>query len=548
MNNQIGVLIQEFLTNHSKQSIGAIKNSISATVNYYLDSLCSSEDAVDEIRNRIYEDVFNNIGKLNNLNDFYNFVRKYTRNQIRTDNIDRYSFDNDYLNYMDSYTEEKTDNTAVLDDDIVRQSLEKLDCKERMVFLMKYYDGLQIDTIADELDINTDMVKGIISKAQNIIRENDVTDDKLIDNLKHSLATLERRHQNNTVINNTNLSNINNNNFNSNQSVNQAYVAPTQNGSWLKSLSAPITLLAIFIVVGLLTGMLTISKTYPYARMDYVKSVTTTYDSSDEVISVVTEKYEDGQLVENIEKTRDDTVTTEYKYDDNRMQIEYKQSSRENGLKSWYRRLINTKGDIVKVLYFDEDGYQTSTLEQKYRYNLFGLRTSLSVEPDDTDGYSYKYFYDLKGRLTKEEQYDADDNLVWLSEYKYDFRGNRTLSHHESFTSDYSYDTENTFDRNNMLKETQRYYNGNITYIGHYKNGRIQEEENYDTSGNLSSYVTYEYDSKGRQILKETRDNNDELIEYTKNVYDSSNRLIKSYTYDADDNLKSYQKTEYYNR
>ena len=547
MNNQIGVLIQEFLTNHSQQSIDAIKNSVSATVNYYLDSLCSGEDNVDEIRNRIYEDVFNNISNLNNLNDFYNFVRRYVRNQIRTNNIDRYSFDNDYLNYVDSYTDEKRDNVAVLDDNTIRQLLEKLDCKEKMVFLMRYYDGLQIDTIADELNINADMVKGVISKAENIIKENNETNNTIIDNFKHSLATLGRRHQNNTVINNTNFNNVNNN-INHKQNVTQAYVAPVEKGSWLKSLSAPLILLAIFLVVGLLTGMLKISKTYSYAMKDYVKSVTTTYDSSDEVISVVTEKYEDGQLVENIEKTKDDTITTQYKYDDNRIQVEYKQSSRENGLKQWYRQIRNTNGDVVKVIYYDEDGYESSVLEQTFKYNLFNLRTSVNVEPEDTDGYSYKYTYDLKGRLIKEEQYDADDNLVWLSEYKYDFRGNRTFSHYESLTSNYSYDYENIYDRNNMLKETQRYYNENLTYVGHYKNGKIQEEENYDTSGNLSSYVTYEYDSKGRLILKELRGLDNMLFEYTKNSYDSSNRLIKSATYDSDDNLKSYMRIEYFNR
>ena len=535
MNNTTINLLQDYLTTHSQESINGIKDSISNIVDFYVRNLCKN-DVYDVVKNNIYVNVLSNIDKLENINDYYDCVKRIIRQEIIAYDQDEYIFDNDdYLNYVNDYPIEETiNNTDVeYDEDFIIQTLVKLNSQEKMVFLMKYYDDMQPQAIASELNSDVDVIKGIISKASNKIKENDES-GVLFNNLKYSLNNLSRKHLNNNAV----MSNIN-----VSQRTIQNNIPVSQNSFPWPKITTLLALTAILVLLGSLTGIIKITKSYPVNRVDYVRKITTTYNSDNDVTSTLQEEYENMRIVKSTKETNNDTEIYEYKYDENGSEIECKHTS--NGSFYWYKTKYNAVGDIIKRIYYDEYGDETQTDEYLIKYNLNNLRKHTEIVSDGITIQNNDYTYDLKGRLIELDIYDGDDNLKQTSLYEYDGRGNRTF-YSFSISDGYNYSVDNVYDKNDVLIESNNYSYGELQSTTYYKD-RLREREDRYSSGSLTSYTTYEYDRKGNMILTETyRDNN--LTELTKNSYDRNNRLINSYTYDSNGNLKSYQEIEYFNR
>jgi RNA polymerase sigma-70 factor (ECF subfamily) len=161
----------------------------------YLYKLCydyvqNEQDAMD-ITQEIYIKVFKNISKYDEKLPFHPWLRKIAVNtcinfkRSMKKNVVSMSSNVDNENYLEEVIASGMDvESEVFNRDLgrkIRENIEGLDSKYRMILVLRYYEGLSYEEISSVLKIPLGTVKTNIYRARNLLKE------KLKENLEVDL-------------------------------------------------------------------------------------------------------------------------------------------------------------------------------------------------------------------------------------------------------------------------------------------------------------------------------------------------------------------------
>jgi hypothetical protein len=250
---------------------------------------------------------------------------------------------------------------------------------------------------------------------------------------------------------------------------------------------------------------------------------------------------------------------------------------------------------IIEVIYYGYPGKLEERKRTIYHYNENGflIEKSAPVRALDANYFNIKYFYDDKGKLSREELVKVDpfDNTFFniISRYGYDEKGRLVNSESKyQVGSDFRIEKYNYDEQSNVI---QVYSNdsGEGEYINFYKydlknklilserfvrrNNKdelintIRYEYNYDSTGLITQSAKYydstgyeksyfEYDEAGRKITEVLINSwsRGSMINYD---YDENGKLVKTRTtnsmedftmfqYDPNGNLLLEKTVDYY--
>jgi RNA polymerase sigma-70 factor (ECF subfamily) len=151
----------------------------------YLYRLCYSyvqneQDALD-IAQEVYIKIFNNISKFDDKMPFHPWFRKVAVNTCinfkrasRYDTVSLNAKDEDDKSLEEVVAAKNDVESEVLDKELgllIKENLECLKPKHRMVLVLRYYEGLSYEEIASVLKEPLGTVKTDIYRARNILKE-----------------------------------------------------------------------------------------------------------------------------------------------------------------------------------------------------------------------------------------------------------------------------------------------------------------------------------------------------------------------------------------
>ena len=231
-------------------------------------------------------------------------------------------------------------------------------------------------------------------------------------------------------------------------------------------------------------------------------------------------------------------------------------------------------GASLKEAYTEGGETAEESIQVNLSLNDKNLLEILETEYSEDDKYTYKYSYDDKGNLTKEEyaadhstynyireyEYDENRNIIktirhdddgdtYVYEYTYDKNGN-VLKSVETYTSDsysrreiieYTYDSHN----NEIKREsTHSYVSDNynstdttvyVTNNTYNTQGNLIKRVEFNSFGEVDRTYEYEYDADGN-MLKNSCDYSYGDSRKTEYTYDKSGNIVKEvYTYSDND-------------
>ena len=143
----------------------------------------------------------------------------------------------------------------------------------------------------------------------------------------------------------------------------------------------------------------------------------------------------------------------------------------DGGILGSRQETVVREGNTETITYEPNDhsnSYEVVTYDANDRPSK---RCSYSVENDSLLGY-WIYERDADGKVTKLSEYRADDELDYYTTYEYDAAGHRIKS------------TINNVDSPSWNRTTTYIYNGQ---------GDMTRENDYDSTGALERYFTYQY-------------------------------------------------------
>lgn len=245
------------------------------------------------------------------------------------------------------------------------------------------------------------------------------------------------------------------------------------------------------------------------------------------------EKYKEYTYDKNGNKIQDKTFDSTgeidywylYEYDEKGNVVVTKSLDNSGKLMEWNEASYDTEGTLLRKDYFNKDGVLNGW--SSYSYDKKGnLIKNESFDQDGNASGRIEYTYDDSGALIIEAYYESDDNLSTLYVYEYDEDGNR--SEWSDYNVDGIADYKHKFD----------------------KDGNELEFIAFEDNGDISVWVSYEYNSYGDPICKifyEVDGTEDFRIiyEYEKE-YDEEDRLIKETAYEDGDimYIKEYEVCE----
>lgn len=210
--------------------------------------------------------------------------------------------------------------------------------------------------------------------------------------------------------------------------------------------------------------------------------------------------------------------------------------------------MYNKQGNRSFTEVYGDDGGLASTTTVLYGPHNIEIGTSVKYPSGSTDrtetirsivGERYIYVssidwgddeqrlrissYDLLGHIFESRDYDENETLFSLDEYKLDR---------------YGY----------IIERTWTYYpnNGNKIVTIYDAQGDEQTETVYYADGTVEfTQYEYEYDEENRLSQRIEKDENGLAKGHTEYTYDSLGRIVKEANFDGDDNIRSWRETTY---
>ncbi|MCR5783471.1 MAG: hypothetical protein K6G90_12155 [Clostridia bacterium] len=207
----------------------------------------------------------------------------------------------------------------------------------------------------------------------------------------------------------------------------------------------------------------------------------------------------DGNFVTKTRVDTDGAAVAEYYDNDGKLIESHKWADGADTGHTLYT--YNDDGDISVEESFGSDGKPDSVVQ--YNYSDGTLAGSSRTTYSD-------------GASTGSEYYNSEGKLTQRSEYEYD--GTKLMK----ITR---YDAED-----NMIGSTTYKYN---------KKGYIVKVSEFDEDGNLSSYSALTYDKSNNIVRTDYYDKDDNLTVYMINEYNENGKRVSTTRYDADGNVLS---------
>ena len=225
----------------------------------------------------------------------------------------------------------------------------------------------------------------------------------------------------------------------------------------------------------------------------------------------------------------------------------------ENKLEESVLEEFNTNGDLLKKIYFGDDGAITDEFINKYDKNNNLVRSDVLKNG--------KYIRGFEIIINNEERtllltwYDENKKITSSEIYNYDNKGNRikitefNASSKISAQIDYMYDKHGnstqsitTNPRNGKKSKTLYKYNSlnlktEIQMFNEKEERTFKTANQYDKSGNLTAEIRFNDDgSEKSKIVYTYNDNNDKESRITKYEFQDKNKVDFNYRYDANGN------------
>ncbi|MFM9052643.1 MAG: hypothetical protein ACKOKF_10085 [Bacteroidota bacterium] len=159
------------------------------------------------------------------------------------------------------------------------------------------------------------------------------------------------------------------------------------------------------------------------------------------------------------------------------------------------------KGQVVTVVRFDEEG-EFDYREEMF-YDLEGSITHRNKTDKDGKPLGSLVFIKESKDSIDEKELDAEGRLMTLTTFKYDEKGNETLSEQRKADGSLISGVYTTYDESGkVLERRHKDFFSKIVRYAYDENGRMIAQEMLDASGLLLRKNVYEYDENGR-ISKE---------------------------------------------
>ncbi len=135
--------------------------------------IAKSKEIADEVVQQTFISFWENRNFINIHKDLksylYTMVKNGTYNYLKSNKI-RKDYENEYVSF--TVNNEKTEIDDQLFKEKLKWAIEQLPEKCRIVYCLKYMEGLTYDEIANYLDISSNTVDNHIQKALKMLREN----------------------------------------------------------------------------------------------------------------------------------------------------------------------------------------------------------------------------------------------------------------------------------------------------------------------------------------------------------------------------------------
>ncbi|MFC2086926.1 hypothetical protein ACFLSA_02030 [Bacteroidota bacterium] len=243
------------------------------------------------------------------------------------------------------------------------------------------------------------------------------------------------------------------------------------------------------------------------------------------------------------------TKVSMLQFDENGNVIEEINYKPDGSIMSKYKYKYNANGFKTEYLKFNiEASKEVLNYSQHFKYDYNNNKIEEKVSNDGESYFTFKYKYDLQGKLKTKSQYTSSGAFMGKEEYAYS-NGTVTILSYDGANNQTGKAIEKY--ENNLLVETIKYgANGSAGMKNTYKynqEGMLLEEKKYN-QGRFIEKLNYRYNPNGfvEQIAKEDADGQ----KFINNSYFYDNRfnLIEEKWFDGvpDDYSKksySYDKT-----
>ena len=153
----------------------------------------------------------------------------------------------------------------------------------------------------------------------------------------------------------------------------------------------------------------------------------------------------------------------------------------------------------------------------------------------DQDG-SYKiYEYDLAGNQIKLSVYRSDGSFDKSTANEYDDKGRKIR---ETLEGEVWIDSTYEYNDNGVLIRVNRNGLGSIDTLEYDDSGKLIKSITRHPDGSFSGCETHEYDSAGRETVKNVLAEDGTIKEYIRYDYNGDDKMISMTSYSADDTPK----------
>ncbi len=180
----------------------------------------------------------------------------------------------------------------------------------------------------------------------------------------------------------------------------------------------------------------------------------------------------------------------------------------------------NLDTDYSESLFFNEDGSISERIIEDALKNIM-----VFDDPQNGSMSTTKFFYDDKGRTTKDIEYDENDEAISETNYEYDADDNLVRQEYkeegEVFLIKFFYEKE----RNKVSSE-------------HFTNGKLTMIQKKEMSN--KKHISFSMDENDRQIQKWIRFLDENGIQTSESEYDENDKLVKIFSnyYDKNESLQ----------
>lgn len=182
------------------------------------------------------------------------------------------------------------------------------------------------------------------------------------------------------------------------------------------------------------------------------------------------------------------------------------------------------------ISFVDEDSLKEIVVSSQWQhYSADGYLTSiLSFDKKGDTTLTENIKYNQHAQVVAHEKWNKKNSNYSSSLFKYDNFGHKSEEKYYNNDSLYLTILYKTDNRGNVTELTQQYDSITIKNKFFYtSDGLVAKTEEFEPSGKLFKYITFEYDNYGDEVNRRVYNNSNTQIEYTYTVYNQQGHLLR---------------------